>query len=54
MRHFDRLYFLSEYLMNLNIPISVGAFLGKAIAILLFFKLSQSYDRWWEARKLGD
>ena len=46
------LYFLSEYLMNLNIPISVGAFLGTAIALVLSFKLSQSYDRWWEARKI--
>ncbi len=46
------LYFLSEYLIILNIPVSVGAFLGTAIALLLSFKLSQSYDRWWEARKI--
>ncbi len=46
------LYFSSDYLINLNIPISVGAFLGTAIALLLSFKLSQSYDRWWEARKI--
>ncbi len=46
------LYFSSEYLTNLNIPISVGVFLGTAIALLLSFKLSQSYDRWWEARKI--
>jgi putative membrane protein len=32
------LYFLSEYLIILNIPVSVGAFLGTAIALLLSFK----------------
>ncbi len=46
------IYFLSKYLIDLNIPISVGAFLGTAIALLLSFKLSHSYDRWWEARKI--
>ena len=35
-----------------DIPISIPAFLGTAISILLSFKLSQSYDRWWEARKV--
>ena len=45
-------YFSSEYLIDLNIPISIGAFLGTAIALLLSFKLSHSYDRWWEARKI--
>lgn len=34
------------------IPISIPTFLGTAISILLSFKLSQSYDRWWEARKI--
>lgn len=46
------IYFVELYLINLNIPISIGAFLGTAIALLLSFKLSQSYDRWWEARKI--
>jgi putative membrane protein len=46
------IYFLSKYLIDLNIPVSVGAFLGTAISLLLSFKLSQSYDRWWEARKI--
>lgn len=45
-------YFFSKYLIDLNIPISIGTFLGTAIALLLSFKLSQSYDRWWEARKI--
>ena len=35
-----------------NMPISVPAFLGTAISVLLSFKLGQSYDRWWEARKI--
>jgi putative membrane protein len=45
-------YFTSEYLIDLSIPISIGAFLGTAISLLLSFKLGQSYDRWWEARKI--
>lgn len=35
-----------------NIPLTIPAFIGTAISILLSFKLSQSYDRWWEARKV--
>lgn len=35
-----------------EMPISVPTFLGTAISILLSFKMSQSYDRWWEARKV--
>ncbi|MCA8957330.1 MAG: hypothetical protein KDC87_14745, partial [Planctomycetes bacterium] len=34
------------------IPVQIPAFLGTAIALILSFKLSQSYDRWWEARKV--
>jgi putative membrane protein len=45
-------FFTSEYLIDLSIPISIGAFLGTAISLLLSFKLGQSYDRWWEARKI--
>lgn len=33
-------------------PITVPAFIGTAISIILSFKLSQSYERWWEARKI--
>lgn len=33
-------------------PISIPAFLGTAISVILSFKLNQSYDRWWEARKI--
>lgn len=35
-----------------EVPSSFAAFLGTAISILLSFKLSQAYDRWWEARKV--
>ena len=45
-------YLVSEYAFEIDIPSSIGAFLGTAIALLLSFKLSQSYDRWWEARKI--
>jgi putative membrane protein len=34
---------------NPEIPVAVPAFIGTAISIILSFKLSQSYDRWWEA-----
>jgi len=34
------------------IPTAIPAFLGTAISLLLSFKLNQSYDRWWEARKV--
>lgn len=46
------LYFFKIYVLNIDIPIAVGTFLGTAIALLLSFKLAQSYDRWWEARKI--
>ncbi|MDQ3192888.1 MAG: hypothetical protein M3Q58_14945 [Bacteroidota bacterium] len=41
--------------LNVFIPeieLSMPVFLGTAISILLSFKMSQSYDRWWEARKV--
>ena len=45
-------FFFRAYIVNLCIPIPISGFLGTSIAILLSFKLSQSYDRWWEARKI--
>lgn len=33
-------------------PLTIATFLGTAISVLLSFKMSQSYDRWWEARKV--
>jgi ion channel-forming bestrophin family protein len=35
-----------------DMPLSIPAFLGTAISILLSFKINQLYDRWWEARKV--
>ena len=35
-----------------EMPLTIPAFIGTAISILLSFKLRQSYDRWWEARKV--
>ncbi|MEN5088906.1 bestrophin family ion channel [Sphingobacterium faecium] len=35
-----------------DMPLGVPAFLGTAISVLLSFKMSQSYERWWEARKI--
>ncbi|WP_336513832.1 bestrophin family protein [Pollutibacter soli] len=37
---------------DVDLPLAVVAFLGTAISLVLSFKLSQSYDRWWEARKI--
>ncbi|MGF1924389.1 MAG: bestrophin family protein [Bacteroidia bacterium] len=33
-------------------PIAIPLFIGTSISIILSFKLNQSYDRWWEARKV--
>lgn len=35
-----------------EMPLAIPTFLGTAISILLSFKMNQSYDRWWEARKV--
>ncbi len=35
-----------------DMPPTIPGFIGTAISILLSFKISQSYDRWWEARKV--
>lgn len=35
-----------------EMPMPIPAFLGTSISVLLSFKLNQSYDRWWEARKI--
>ena len=34
------------------LPVVIPAFIGVAISVILSFKLNQSYDRWWEARKI--
>ncbi len=45
-------YILSVYFEILIIPVGIPAFLGTAISLVLGFKLAQSYDRWWESRKV--
>lgn len=46
-------YFTQKFKMLIpEMPISIPAFLGTAISVILSFKLNQSYDRWWEARKI--
>ncbi len=47
-------YGLTEAFEHLipEMPLTIPTFLGTAISIILSFKLSQSYDRWWEARKI--
>ncbi len=39
-----------KYLHAISIPISVTAIIGTLISLLLAFRISQSYERWWEAR----
>ncbi len=38
--------------LHFKLPIAIPAFLGTSISLVLAFKLNQSYDRWWEARKI--
>ena len=46
-------YFTRVFKADIPImPIAIPTFLGTAISVILSFKLSQSYDRWWEARKI--
>ena len=46
-------YFTNTYKdLYPQLPLTIPVFIGTAISILLSFKLSQSYDRWWEARKI--
>lgn len=47
-------YLLTERFKRLlpEMALTIPVFIGTAISILLSFKLNQSYDRWWEARKI--
>ncbi|WP_336515703.1 bestrophin family protein [Pollutibacter soli] len=46
-------YFASTFSSILpDMPLTVAALLGTSISILLSFKMNQSYERWWEARKV--
>jgi len=48
------IYVFYEYFgkHHLALSFSVSAIMGTAIAILLGFRTSAAYDRWWEARKI--
>lgn len=37
---------------SLDITMSIATVLGFAVALLMGFRISASYDRWWEARKI--
>lgn len=37
---------------QISMPIGIVAILGTALAIILGFRNSSAYDRWWEARKI--
>lgn len=48
------IYYMTSTFRNVipEMPLGIPAFLGTAISVILSFKLNQSYDRWWEARKI--
>jgi len=39
-----------SFFKTLSIPLSVSAMVGTLLSLLLAFRTSQSYERWWEAR----
>lgn len=43
-------HFLGRH--HIALSFSVSAIMGTAIAIILGFRTSAAYDRWWEARKV--
>lgn len=43
---------LEQYYQLPKLPFNIAAFMGTALSIVLSFKVGQSYDRWWEARKI--
>lgn len=46
--------FLDDYNIfeDVAVPVAVPAFVGTAVSLLLAFRTAQSYERWWEARKV--
>lgn len=39
-----------NFLGDIKIPLAIATILGTAISLLLAFRTSQAYERWWEAR----
>ena len=46
------MYEIYNFIDLTDIPVGITALIGTSISLVLAFKLSQSYDRWWEARKV--
>lgn len=40
----------NRILSQISIPISITGILGTCVSLLLAFRTSQAYERWWEAR----
>ena len=47
-------YYFYEHLgyNNIDIKMSIATVLGFTVALLLGFRTSSAYDRWWEVRKI--
>ncbi|PZR22326.1 MAG: hypothetical protein DI539_05800 [Flavobacterium psychrophilum] len=41
---------MHPWLKGITVPVGIAALLGTAVSLLLAFRTSQSYERWWEAR----
>lgn len=37
---------------KISLPLAIPALVGTAVSLLLAFRISQSYERWWEARMI--
>ncbi|WP_407481092.1 bestrophin family protein [Elizabethkingia meningoseptica] len=37
---------------KISLPLSIPALVGTAVSLLIAFRTSQSYERWWEARMI--
>ncbi|OOQ57339.1 bestrophin family protein [Mucilaginibacter pedocola] len=40
------------FLKDISIPLSISALIATLLSLLLAFRTSQSYERWWEARTI--
>lgn len=41
---------MMPWFQKISLPLNIPALLGTAVSLLLAFRTSQSYERWWEAR----
>lgn len=41
---------MMPWFRKISLPLNIPALLGTAVSLLLAFRTSQSYERWWEAR----